>query len=132
MASTQLPKYEQVKRSLIQEIELGRWVAGGAIPSEHQLLQRFNVSRPTLVRSLQDLVREGYLYRRQGKGTFVAERSTPEKAGNGSSQRAVPVFAAGIPDDKVAGPGEVLLRLLRGVQSVLGPAHVDLALRYAA
>jgi GntR family transcriptional regulator, arabinose operon transcriptional repressor len=134
MSRGDLPKYEQVKRSLIQEIEVGRWSAGGAIPSEHQLLQRFSVSRPTLVRSLQELVREGYLYRRQGKGTFVADRTTTrEREGNGHSQRAIPVFAAGSdPDDLIRGPGEVLLRLLRGVQSVLGPAHVDLALRYAA
>src|SRR5436190_1240225 len=91
MATAELPKYEQVKRSLIAEIELGKWTAGGVIPSEAQLLQRFNVSRPTLVRSLQDLVREGYLYRRQGKGTFVAERAS---AGEIQAQRGVPVFTA--------------------------------------
>src|SRR5437762_11682390 len=128
MPTQQLPKYEQVKHSLIAEIELGRWPVGGPIPSEAQLLQRFAVSRPTLVRSLQDLVREGYLFRRQGKGTFVAERSAREA--NGQTHPAVPVFAA----SSVApagSPGEILLRLLRGRQTVLGPAHLDLALRYA-
>src|SRR5687767_13687470 len=105
---SQLPKYEQVKRSLISEIELGRWTVGGAIPSESQLLQRFNVSRPTLVRSLQDLVREGYLFRRQGKGTFVAQRDSRE--GAGQAQRSIPVFA-----DRNAAEGELMLRLLRGV-----------------
>jgi GntR family transcriptional regulator of arabinose operon len=119
------PKYEQVKRSLIAEIEAGKWASGGAIPSESQLLQRFDVSRPTLVRSLQDLVREGYLFRRQGKGTFVADRGV--RGGNGKQTRAIPVFA-----DRHVAEGELLLRLLRGVQSVLGPAHIDLALRYAA
>src|SRR4051812_45005622 len=121
MSIVQLPKYEQVKRSLIAEIEGGRWAAGGAIPSESQLLRRFAVSRPTLVRSLQDLVREGYLFRRQGKGTFVAERTSPDV---GRGKRAIPVFA-----DRHVAEGEVLLRLLRGVQAVLGPAHIDLGLR---
>jgi DNA-binding LacI/PurR family transcriptional regulator len=129
MPMTELPKYEQVKRSLIAEIELGRWATGGAIPSEAQLLQRFKVSRPTLVRSLQDLVRDGYLYRRQGKGTFVADRASSDR--NGAAQRAVPVFTARTASSTPGQPSEVLLRLLRGVQSVLGPAHVDLNLRYA-
>jgi len=123
MPETDIPKYEQVKQSLIADIQLGKWSAGGVIPSEAQLLQRFKVSRPTLVRSLQDLVREGYLYRRQGKGTFVADRSAN---GNSSGHRSIPVFA-----DRDVVEGEIFLRILRGVQAVLGPAHVDLALRYA-
>src|SRR5436309_15185406 len=125
MPIADVPKYEQVKQKLISEIAAGRWSAGGSIPSEAQLLKRFKVSRPTLVRSLQDLVREGYLFRRQGKGTFVAERNARD--GDGQGQRAIPVFA-----DRHVAEGEILLRLLRGVQGVLGPAHIDLALRYAA
>jgi len=132
MASAQLPKYQQVKRSLIAEIELGRWATGGAIPSESQLLQRFNVSRPTLVRSLQDLVREGYLFRRQGKGTFVADRTPRNGETVATATRSIPVFAARHTAQPAGTPGEVLLRLLRGAQAVLGPAHVDLSLRYAA
>jgi DNA-binding LacI/PurR family transcriptional regulator len=129
MAMSDLPKYEQVKRSLMQEIELGRWAPGSAIASEAQLLKRFAVSRPTLVRSLQELVREGYLYRRQGKGTFIAERSARE--GNGQTQQSIPVFTVQSADALGGGPGQVLLRLLNGAQAVLGPAHVNLALRYA-
>jgi DNA-binding LacI/PurR family transcriptional regulator len=132
MATDQMPKYEQVKRSLIKEIELGRWPTGGAIPSEAQLLQRFNVSRPTLVRSLQDLVRDGYLFRRQGKGTFVADRAARNGETAATPTRSIPVFAARQLVQPAGAPGEVLLRLLRGVQAVLGPAHVDLSLRYAA
>src|SRR5437762_1388254 len=129
MPTAQRPKYEQVKKSLIADIELGKWAEGGVIPSEAQLLQRFNVSRPTLVRSLQDLVREGYLHRRQGKGTFVAERARR----NDSEQtlQSIPVITARYRSES-ANIGDLLLRLLRGIQSVLGPAQVDLSLRYAA
>src|SRR6478609_6855723 len=126
MSLGQLPKYEQIKRSLIGEIESGRWGDGAAIPSEAQLLKRFSVSRPTLVRSLQDLVRDGYLYRRQGKGTFIAQRNGNGN-GNAQGQRSIPVFA-----ERNVAEGEILLRILGGVQAVLGPAHVDLSLRYAA
>src|SRR5947207_14995506 len=114
MPETDLPKYEQVKKSLITDIQLGKWSAGGVIPSEAQLLQRFKVSRPTLVRSLQDLVREGYLYRRQGKGTFVAERS--RRDGEQKAQRSIPVFTARSDDAPAGNMGQVLLRLLRGGQ----------------
>src|SRR4029078_11939629 len=112
MPVAELPKYEQVKKTLISDIEAGRWSPGGAIPSESQLLKRFKVSRPTLVRSLQDLVREGYLFRQQGRGTFVAERHGRGNAGgngNGHRQRSVTVFTA----RTVAAGSEVRLRILR-------------------
>jgi len=73
------PKYIRTKQKLIEMIRSGKWPAGSAFPSEVQLLSKFRVSRPTLVRSLQDLVREGYLYRRQGQGTFVADPRGSEK-----------------------------------------------------
>jgi GntR family transcriptional regulator len=46
---------------------------GDAIPSERQLSIDLGVSRLTVRAALDDLVREGYLMRRRGSGTFVAE-----------------------------------------------------------
>src|SRR5262250_3256667 len=46
---------------------------GDAIPSERQLSADFGVSRLTVRAALDDLVREGYLLRRRGSGTFVAQ-----------------------------------------------------------
>ncbi len=46
---------------------------GDAIPSERQLGIDLGVSRLTVRAALDDLVREGYLVRRRGAGTFVAE-----------------------------------------------------------
>jgi GntR family transcriptional regulator len=46
---------------------------GEAIPSERQLSVEFGVSRLTLRAAVDDLVREGYLVRRRGSGTFVSE-----------------------------------------------------------
>src|ERR687898_236446 len=45
----------------------------GAIPSERQLSAQLGVSRLTLRAALDELVREGYLVRRRGSGTFVRE-----------------------------------------------------------
>jgi GntR family transcriptional regulator len=55
-------------RDLIDEL-----VVGDAIPSERQLSQDLGVSRLTVRAALEDLVREGYLVRRRGAGTFVSE-----------------------------------------------------------
>jgi Transcriptional regulators len=46
---------------------------GDAIPSERQLSVDLGVSRLTVRAALDDLVREGYLIRRRGAGTFVNE-----------------------------------------------------------
>ena len=46
---------------------------GAAIPSERQLCLDLGVSRLTVRAALEGLVREGYLVRRRGSGTFVAE-----------------------------------------------------------
>jgi len=44
---------------------------GTAIPAERQLSADLGVSRLTLRAALDDLVREGYLVRRRGSGTYV-------------------------------------------------------------
>src|SRR4051794_2174985 len=48
-------------------------VVGDAIPSERQLSVDLGVSRLTVRAALESLVREGYLVRRRGSGTFVSE-----------------------------------------------------------
>lgn len=68
------PLYLRVKRGLVELIESGGLQSGAKVPSEHQLMDRFQVSRITVRRALSDLASEGYLYRFRGKGTFVAHR----------------------------------------------------------
>ena len=46
---------------------------GEAIPSERQLTADLGVSRLTVRAALDELVRDGYLVRRRGAGTFVSE-----------------------------------------------------------
>jgi GntR family transcriptional regulator len=53
---------------LIEQLSVGE-----SIPSERQLSSDFGVSRLTVRAALDDLVREGYLVRRRGSGTFVSE-----------------------------------------------------------
>jgi GntR family transcriptional regulator len=53
---------------LIERLQVGE-----AIPPERQLSADLGVSRLTLRAALDELVREGYLVRRRGAGTFVSE-----------------------------------------------------------
>jgi GntR family transcriptional regulator len=53
---------------LIEQLGVGQ-----AIPSERNLSTDLGVSRLTVRAALDGLVREGYLVRRRGAGTFVSE-----------------------------------------------------------
>ena len=64
-------KQSQTREQVIDLIE--RTGVGGALPSERQLSVDLGVSRLTLRAALDELVREGYLVRRRGSGTFVRE-----------------------------------------------------------
>ncbi len=68
------PAYQRIKESILKNIHAGKWQAGEAIPTEHALAERFNVSRMTVNRALKELSEERVLQRRQGSGTFVAQQ----------------------------------------------------------
>ena len=65
-----MTKQRETRESVLELIE--SLEVGSAIPSERQLSVDLEVSRLTVRAALDELVREGYLVRRQGAGTFVA------------------------------------------------------------
>ena len=67
-----IPIYYQLKTLILSEIENGRWEPGSVIPTERFLAEQHHVSVGTVKRAILELVNEGFLYRIQGKGTFVA------------------------------------------------------------
>lgn len=66
-----LPKYYQLADILRKKINSGEWGAKSCIPSERDLENTYKVSRPTIRQAIDSLVREGLLFREQGRGTFV-------------------------------------------------------------
>ena len=64
-------KQSRTREQVIDLIEQAG--VGGALPSERQLSVDLGVSRLTLRAALDELVREGFLVRRRGSGTFVRE-----------------------------------------------------------
>ncbi len=67
-----VPLYYQLQEIIRGRIESGQWGPGQQLPPEAELCQEFNLSRGTVRQALGDLVRDGLLHRRRGKGSFVA------------------------------------------------------------
>ncbi|NEQ51863.1 MAG: GntR family transcriptional regulator [Leptolyngbya sp. SIO3F4] len=70
-----VPLHISISEKLRQQIEAGDYQPGEKLPSEHQLMEAFNVSRITVRRAVANLVSQGLAKAQQGKGVFV----TPQK-----------------------------------------------------
>lgn len=68
-----LPLYHQLYLILLSKIKKMEWQPDDAIYTEKELSQNYQISRATVRQAIQQLVDEGYLYRRQGLGTFVCK-----------------------------------------------------------
>jgi GntR family transcriptional regulator len=69
-----IPLYKQLSDLLRREIAEGKIGADQALPSERTLCQLYRISRITVRQALAELLTEGLLYKRQGKGTFIAKK----------------------------------------------------------
>src|SRR5512137_1074852 len=77
-----LPRYYQLANILRERIASGELEAHQSIPSERQLEELYSVSRTTIRQAIDLLVRQGFLYREHGRGTFVS----PQKLQKGISE----------------------------------------------
>jgi GntR family transcriptional regulator len=77
-----VPRYYQLANILRESISQGKFEAHQPIPSERQLETIYSVSRTTIRQAIDLLVRQGFLYREHGRGTFVS----PQKLQKGISE----------------------------------------------
>ncbi len=77
-----LPRYYQLANILRDRIANGEFEALQPIPAERQLEEVYSVSRTTIRQAIELLVRQGFLYREHGRGTFVS----PQKLQKGVSE----------------------------------------------
>jgi GntR family transcriptional regulator of arabinose operon len=73
MSNKQMPKYLQLKQEIMSWLHSGRLKPNEQMPSEHDIASQFQISRQTVRQTLGELEKEGWLYRLQGKGTFVSQ-----------------------------------------------------------
>lgn len=67
-----VPLYHQLKEAIKEGIRSGAYRPNAPLPGERKLIEEFQVSRTTVRQALNELVSEGVLYRRHGKGTYVS------------------------------------------------------------
>jgi len=88
------PAYRQVADRLRAPIESGEWPAGYRLPSESQLMEQFSVSRVTVRLAVNALRSEGLIVTRQGRGSFVRDRSASRRVSSTRYQQDTE-YAAG-------------------------------------
>jgi GntR family transcriptional repressor for pyruvate dehydrogenase complex len=64
---------DQIVRQLEQMLLEGSFAAGQKLPTERELAEQFDVSRPSVREALQKLEAKGLVLRKQGGGTFVCD-----------------------------------------------------------
>src|SRR5215471_20379920 len=69
-----VPIYQQLKALLIRAVGDGSLRAHQRVPSERELGLQLGVSRMTARHAIVQLIADGLLYTRPGKGTFVSDR----------------------------------------------------------
>ncbi|NJD01194.1 MAG: GntR family transcriptional regulator [Ruminiclostridium sp.] len=74
--------YYQLKEILIKKIKGNEWPVNTRIPTERELCELYRVSRITVRQALDELEKGGYLYRKQGKGTFVTIPKLEQRLGS--------------------------------------------------
>jgi GntR family transcriptional regulator len=74
-----VPLHHQVRNYLLGCIERGDLQPGHKLLQEREYAARFGISLAPVRQAILDLVKEGYLYRVPGRGTFVREQKVEEK-----------------------------------------------------
>jgi GntR family transcriptional regulator len=74
--------YYQLKEILIKKIVENEWPVNTKLPAERELCDIYSVSRITVRQALDEMESEGYLYRKQGRGTFVTAPKLVQRLGN--------------------------------------------------
>ena len=69
-----LPLYTQLKQYLITQIRNGVYSPEELLPSIAEIEDRVELGRVTIVRTMQELVKDGYATGIHGKGYYVAQR----------------------------------------------------------
>jgi len=75
------PLYLQLADELREGIAEKQWQPGDLLPSETRLCRDYGVSRGTVVKALDVLLKEGLAQRRQGVGTFVTRPALHRQPG---------------------------------------------------
>ena len=66
-------KFERVYLDIKQKIENGTYPIGELIPTEHELAETYDVSRETIRKAQKLLLENGFIHKKQGRGSTVLD-----------------------------------------------------------
>ena len=64
-------KYEEIARDIYNDIASGKYEPGSQLALEKEMCVQYGVSRITVKRAVDELVKQGLVVKRRGSGTFV-------------------------------------------------------------
>lgn len=124
-----IPLYEQIVEYLRKDIAANTFGRNGKIPTEAELSEKYGVSRITVRRAVDELVNQGLVEKKQGKGTFVTAPRFSRRLDSGTLSFSEMCEANGlVPGAKILETGIVIpksasvreqLRLKDGESAVL-------------
>lgn len=71
--TSETPIYEQIVTRFKQMISTGEFQPGDKVPAEIDICENLNVSRTTVRKAMDQLVKEGTITRHRGRGSFIAQ-----------------------------------------------------------
>ncbi|MCY7376536.1 MAG: GntR family transcriptional regulator [Pyrinomonadaceae bacterium] len=82
--SSRIPLYYQLENVLREKITSGSYADGEKLPTEIELIEEYGVSRITVRQALAALAEDGLIDRKQGRGTYIAERKSKQRKFSGT------------------------------------------------
>ncbi len=111
--------YLKIKQNITEEIKKMR--PHERIPSRVELVKRYDVTRTTVDRAISELIGEGYLYARDGSGTYVAEYTEVQSTNGKNNVVNWGVILPNIMHDTYPG-------ILRGVADVASENDINVVI----
>ncbi|MFE5322952.1 GntR family transcriptional regulator [Paenibacillus sp. NPDC056579] len=109
MTTKQQPKYMILKQEILTWLHSGRLKPDDQMPTENEIADQFQMSRQTVRQTFGVLEQEGWIYRIQGKGTFV---SSPQSGPKLQDVQTIGVITTYISD-------YIFPHIVRGAESAL-------------
>ncbi len=73
------PKHRQVREFLLEQIAIGRFKIGDSLPPESVIAKSLGVGRNTVRHAFSELIRQGFISRKQGRLAFVTREINPRE-----------------------------------------------------
>ena len=73
MQEIEIPKYLTIFNTIITSIKNNELIPGSKVPSENEIIRKYNVSNTTARKVLQEIENAGWAVKIRGKGTFVKD-----------------------------------------------------------